>query len=249
MAKTKTYTIYTGGEKFEVVKIGNENFNVANFNEIISDANEELTEISNMTVSWSSSNMVINFTPITDTKILNAVDNGSLIIRAQLLVHAGTLRTYGVKGTAVDNKLRGKSYGLWPTTAWTDDERRDAIQETFHSNYRQYWKRVKSHYPAYYGRSWVNLTKAQLQAGQVTLTDVVRVLVAAPNSQAPNYVKNQRLQTRNYPDTGSGRYYDYAALLYVPALGPGTSHTFQYHDQGYYRVSDNTLVYNQSSIS
>lgn len=243
MAKVKTYNVYTGGEFFETIKLGNENFNVASFNDVITRANEALVNISSMSVSQNGDNLIITFTPITDTKILNAVDNGDIFIRAQLLVHAGSLRHKLSKGASENARKRGYRYpNLEPITRTPDEDKAVWGEPSFDATMKQHWKRVKSHNPASYGQTWLNLTKVQLQAGSATLTNIVRAV--GPGGSNYDYASNDRYFIYN-----GHHCYEYAALLYIPALGPGTSHPFQYHDNGYYKVSNNQIVVNQNNIS
>ena len=242
MNKYKNFTTYIGGQAYQNITFDKNIFSIKSNNESASVdqlANEAVVSISNMTVAWSGDNLVINFTPITDTKVLNAVENGDTKIRAQLLIHAGTYNIKGHKGTSTAYKKRGYNYSLKPVTRTPDENKYWWGSSFFREYFKQNWKRVKSHQASMYGRTWVNLTKAQLQAGSVTLTNVVRTL----GNSIASYKKNSRMYKYN-----DSIYYDYAAVLYVPALGPGTSHTFQYHNQGYYKVSSNALIKNQSNV-
>ena len=195
-------------------------------------------------INSSNGNMTVNFTPVTDTKILNAVDSGKVKFRIQLLMHADNLEG------------KGYSYNLQPLTQRTPEERWQLAEQYQHTNDwidRWYppWKKVRSHEAAYYGRSWLDLTKAQLQAGTVTLNNVVNVRTHQPVKtpyrgyldSATGYSRSPLASTSKSRLAGTTRYYDYAALFYIPALGRGTKHTFQYHHQGYYRVSDNAVIF------
>ena len=63
-------------------------------------ANNYIDSLSNLTIALSGDNLNVTFTPMTDTTLLDAVDNEDTYIRLQLIIHqpSGYMDKNGERG-------------------------------------------------------------------------------------------------------------------------------------------------------
>lgn len=189
---------------------------------------EIVNSISNLQVSWSGDNLNVTFDPITDTELLNYVSNDLTKVRLQLLYHKPS------GGNAQREKKHlcvTKNVILYDNTQFPFPS-----EDTFVPKLQHEFARIQSHNPSFYGISWLNLNRTQLQNGSATLNSVkgdddlgVATYTLSGNQASMGEFDGQ---TRRY------NLQRLAVEMYVPALGKGTTDTFQYERDGNFTKSN-----------
>lgn len=210
------FTIHVGNDTYNTITLGNEVFNMKSDTEAVTDydelVNNYIDSMSTLTITLSENNLNVTFTPVTDTTLLNAVDNQDTYVRLQLMYHQAS-------GCIGKSQQSPNSYNH---PIWLEDDIQSRGGNIFG------YVRRHSNKPEYYGITWLNLSKAQLQAGSATLTNI-------KSTYPPVKTKEGKL---------SGAFHNVRVEMFCPAIHRSHKDVFYYErEEGHRKISSNRVQF------
>lgn len=209
-----------GGVAYKTVRVGGNVYYIGDSVITIDDiVNDAIIGLDDLSIEWDENNeddIIITFDPITDTKILDAVETGQTIVRLQLLNHSPS---YSI-GWKIDNNCYCKRPFEFDADAFP----------SAHDDLVKRFVRTRSNNGSYNGRTWVNLTRTQLIQGSAKLQNVKNTAHFLCENECPD------------EETGETCTYRLAVEMYCPCLHKSGKDVWYYERNGKYKVS-NILTY------